>query len=346
MEKMTNDYGQERENLQKIKDFARMNMANMATVMICVLYFCSAFLTPAHRDDISVWEIFLNSILAFMASMSLNNLYNNKAIMAGLSEPSIVKAADTHNERIDNVTESNAMDDLDAWCKEQNKKNYRNQRVRILSKVGLSYGDCFTEEGFAKEVELVKPKIKMAATWGLRMYMLRRAMVRRQLKAFKKAVQLRLSELSAGELTGEGANGNDPFNLGRGIAEYRKQIAAKNTTSKIVFSFVAGYMAADLIAEFSWLKLMLNTLQILLFLVMASIQYINTSSFMLGEYKERLTKKGRYLLKFLSERAAMPAERSNKNNDEVSRKLGHPDHEGSGDGQTDRELHAVASGNI
>lgn len=343
MEKMTNDYGQERENLQKIKDFARMNMANMATVMICVLYFCSAFLTPAHRDDISLWEIFLNSILAFMASTSLNNLYNSKAIMAGLSDHDVVEAAKTHNQRIDDVTENNAMDDLDVWCKGENKKNYRNQRVRILSKVGLSYADCFTEDGFPQEIEVERPKMRMAAKWGLRMCMLRRALARRQVKAFKRAVQLRLSELSAGELTGEGANGNDPFNLGRGIAEYRKQMAAKNTTSKIVFSLVTGYMAADLIAEFSWLKLMLNTLQIVLFLAMASIQYINTSSFMLGEYKERLTKKGRYLLKFLSERAAMPAERSEKKNDEVSRKLGHPDHEGSGDGQTDRELHAPAS---
>lgn len=344
MERTTNDYGRERENLQKIKDFARLNMANMATVMICVLYFCSAFLTPAHRDDISLWEIFLNSILAFMASMSLNNLYNSKAIMAGLAEPDVVNAANTHNERIDTVTEENAIDDLDVWCKEQNKKNYRNQRVRILSKVGLSYGDCFTEEGRALDVDIEKPKIRMAAKWGFRMCMLRRALARRQVKAFKKAVELRLSELSAGELTGEGANGNDPFNLGRGIAEYRKQIAAKNTLSKIVFSLVIGYLAADLIAEFSWLKLMINVLQIVWFLIMGSMQYVSTSNYMMSEYKERLVKKGRYLLKFLSERAAVAAERSVKEIErEVPCQLGGGDHVAAAPSERDGKLHAPAS---
>ena len=343
MERMTNDYGRERENLQKIKDFARLNMANMATVMICVLYFCSAFLTPAHRDDISLWEIFLNSILAFMASMSLNNLYNSKAIMAGLAEPDVVNAAENHNKRIDEVTEENAMDDLDVWCKEQNKKNYRNQRVRILSKVGMSYCDCFTEDGRALDFDIEKPKMRMVTKWGLRMCMLRRAMARRQVKAFKKAVELRLSELSAGELTGEGANGNDPFNLGRGIAEYRKQVAAKNTLSKIVFSLVIGYLAADLIAEFSWLKLMINVLQIVWFLIMGSMQYVSTSNYMMSEYKERLVKKGRYLLKFLSERAAVAAERSVKESErEVPCQHRGGDHVAAETSERDGQLHAPA----
>ena len=344
MEMMQSDHGLEREKMQRFKRFVRLNTGNMAMALICLLYFCSAFFAPAHRDDISLWEIFLNSILAFMASMSLNNLYNNKAILAGLAEPDVVKAAYTHNERIDTVTEANAMDDLDVWCKDQNRKNYRNQRVRILSKVGLSYRECFTEEGFAKSVEIEKPKMKMASKWGFRMCMLRRAMARRQVKAFKKAVQLRLSELSAGELTGEGANGNDPFNLGRGIAEYRKQIAAKNTFSKIIFSLVVGYMAADLIEDFSWLKLMLTALQIVWFLIMGSMQYINTSNYMMNEYKERLVKKGRYLLKFLSERAAEAAERSKRESErEVPCQLGGDDYVTETPSERDGKLHALAS---
>ena len=184
---------------------------------------------------------------------------------------------------------------------------------------------------------------------GFRMWCIRRATAKRQIKAYNRAVNLRLTELSAGELTGEGNNRDDPFYMGRGVSEYKKQVAAKNTFSKIVLSIVVGYTTVDLIADFSWFKLMIRAIQIVLFLVVGFNQYLNTMDYVTNEYKNRLVRKGRILLKFLIERknktvppAAVnaEAEKSDMTHDEVSRKLGPPDHEGSGAGQTDRELHA------
>lgn len=301
MEKMTNDYQQDAEKLQKLKTFVRLNTGNMATVLICVVFFCSAFLAPGHSENISLLEIFLNSFLAFCASTSINNLYNNKAIMQGLVDPGVVEAAENHNNRIDAITEGNAIDDLDVWCREANRKNYRNQRARILSKAGLSYDSCFTEDGEVKQVEIQIPDRKQIKKLGWRMWRIRKATAKRQTKAYRKCVYLRLSELSAGELTGEGGNRNDPYNLGRGIAEYRKEVAARTTASKIVTAIVFGYMAVDLIADFSWVNLMVRAIQIVMFLVFGSIQYLNTMEYMTGEYKNRLTLKGRLLLKFVSE---------------------------------------------
>ena len=349
MEMMTSDYKQESESLQRLKRFVRLNTGNVATVLICVVFLCTAFLTPGHREDITIWEIFLNSFLAFCTSTALNNLYNSKAIKAGLSDQGVMDAARDHNERIDTITEDNAIDELDLWCRDANKKNYRNQRARILSKAGLSYSTCFTEDGEVKEVEIQVPGWRRIKELGWRMWLIRRATAKRQIKAYSKAVYLKLSELSAGELTGEGGNRNDPYNLGRGISEYRKQVAVKNTISKIVLALVFGYMAVDLIANFSWLNLMVRAVQIAMFLIFGFVQYLNTVDYMTVEYKNRLVLKGRLLLKFLSERkqeiarAAEAAERSDTNNDEVSGELSSPDHEGPGTGEADRKLHAPAS---
>lgn len=347
MERMSTDLREESENLQKLKKFVRLNTGNMAAVLICALFFCSAFLTPGRRQDITLWEIFLNSFLSFWASMAINNLYNNKAIINGLTSVDIVEAARTHNERIDIITEQNAIDELDIWCKEQNKKNYRNQRARILSKVGLSYSTCFTENGDFKEVDIIPPDRSQLKRLGLRMWALRRALARRQTKAYRKAVHLRLSELSAGELTGEGDNRNDPFNLGRGIAEYKKQLAATNTASKIIFALVMGYLATDLVADFSWLKLMVRAVQIVMFIAMGIVQYLNTTNYMTGEYKDRLTRKGRYLLKFLSERVTVTepvTERSAEKTyeREVPDQLGGGDDVATAPSEGDGQLHAAA----
>lgn len=351
MERMTSDYKQESEALQRFKKFVRLNTGNMATVMICALFFCSAFFQPGFNKDITLVEIFLNSFLAFCASTALNSIYNNKAISRGLADPAVVDAAKTHNERIDIITEENAIDELDAWCKEENKQNYRNQRARILSKAGISYGMCFAEDGAVKQIEIKVPGWKQIKSLGWRMWIIRRATAKRQIKAYSKAVYLKLSELSAGELTGEGSNRNDPYNLGRGISEYKKQVATKNTVSKIVLALVLGYVAADTVANFSWLNLMIRAIQIVLFLVLGLVQHLNTMIYMTEEYKNRLIKKGRFLLKFLSERKIQPApvpavnagtERSDTDNDEVSGELSSPDRKGSGAGETDRELHAAS----
>lgn len=301
MEMMLDDHKQESENLQKLKKFVRQNTSNMATVLICVVFFCSAFLAPGHSENISLLEIFLNSFLAFCASTSINNLYNSRAIVTGLLDPAVVKAAQNHNDRIDAITEGNAIDDLDVWCREANRKNYRNQRARILSKAGLSYDTCFTEDGEVKQIEIMVPQRNDIKRLGYRMWRIRKATAKRQIKAYKKCIYLRLSELSAGELTGEGGNRNDPYNLGRGIDEYRKQVAAKTTVSKIITAIVFGYMAVDLIADFSWVNLMVRAVQIAMFIVFGSLQYLNTMDYITGEYKNRLTLKGRLLLKFMSE---------------------------------------------
>ncbi len=352
MERMTNDYKQESEALHRFKKFVRLNTGNMATVMICALFFCTAFLVPGHRDDVTIIEVLLNSLMAFLASTALNSLYNNKAIKDGLADQGVVDATEKHNERIDTITEENAIDELDLWCKEANRQNYRNQRARLLSKVGLSYSSCFTEDGEVKQIEIPVPKKNELKKLGWRMWLLRRGTAKRQVKAYTKAMYLRLTELSAGELTGEGSNRNDPYNMGRGISEYKKQITATNTVSKIVLSLVAGYFTVTLLVDFSWAALLLRAIQIVLFLVFGFMQYLNTLDYMTGEYKDRLVRKGRLLLKFLSERKIQPApvpvveagiERSdNVHEREVPRELGSPDHEGSGAGETNGELHASA----
>ena len=351
MREINNDYEQEREGLQRLKTFVRLNTGNMATILVCAVFFCTAFFQPGHRDDITLWEIFLNSFLAFCASTAINSLYNNKAIVEGLAHPDVVDAAGKHNERIDTITEENAIDDLDVWCREANRKNYRNQRTRILSKAGLSYLTCFTEDAEPRQIEIPVPKRKEIKRLGWRMWRIRKATAKRQTRAFSKAVYLKLTELSAGELTGEGGNRNDPYNLGRGIAEYRKQGAAKNTASKVVLAVISGYMAVDLIADFSWFNLMVRAVQIAMFLVFGFLQYLNTMDYMTGEYKERLVRKGRLLLKFLSERkqetarAAEAAERSedNTNEREVPDQLGGGDHVAAAPSKRDGQLHAAAS---
>ena len=44
-----------------------------------------------------------------------------------------------------------------------NEKNYKKQRMRILSAAGLLYEDCFDDKGAPKEIEITVPAWKQSS---------------------------------------------------------------------------------------------------------------------------------------------------------------------------------------
>lgn len=319
------------ENLRKI--FA-LNFSNITILGVCLIFASTAILQPS-KTGMSLYDIVMGSILAFAASMSLNTLFNNKAVRDGLLKPEVTEPRKAYDRAVDHIFEHNLMDSLDEHCREENRKNYKAQRTRILSLEGLSYDSCFDEDGNHRDVSIPVPSVKEIPEMGLRMWRARRKKARRQIKAYTKAVYLNLTEISAGELTGEGGHSDDPFWMGQGIADYLKKVAKKNMISKIVISLVLGYYCADVIADFSVVVLATRIFQTFFFLVAGAMQYMSTMSFMTGDFSERLIKKTRHIIKFIKKR--------DDRGKEISGEHGSPDQESTGAGTTDRELHAAVS---
>ena len=284
----------------KIRIFLKMYASYAALGVICALYVATSFL-QIDKSGKSVMDILFEGFLAFVAGFCINNLLGTQGIVAGAREKPVMDAVEYHETQVEEVTDLDGMDELDEWCGRMNRKNYRTQRTRVLSKEGLSYGSCFTEEGEALPLPVREPGKSEIRERGLRLWLSLRRTARRQIKAYRRAVSMRLTELSAGELTGEGGRSDDPFWMGRGVGEYRKQTAIRDLISKVLTSIVLGYYSMDLIADFSIGMLLWRIIQVAIFLVLGAIQYGASLSYMTDEYRERRRKKGRHLIKFLHE---------------------------------------------
>ena len=282
----------------KIKIFMTRYVGFAAVALICAIYVWGEFLN-FEETGMTVHAIIFDGATAFAAGISIQVMCSTLGIFWGRSDPGVSAAEKDHEQAVNEVSDANGMDALNDWCREENDRNKRFQRTRILADVGLSYGQCFDESGTPLEYDAAMPKWIEIKTRGLRMWAVYRRIARERMKAFRKAVFLRLSELSAGELTGEGRRGSDPFYMGRGVGEYQKQTTAKSMVSKVITSLVFGYYSMDMLMDFSWTVMLGRLAQVLLFLVFGIFSFTGAVSYMTGEFRERLRAKVGHLQRFL-----------------------------------------------
>lgn len=285
----------------KLKVFFSRYVGFLAVGLICVVYVWSDFLNIEETGK-TAHAIIFDGATAFAAGISIQVMCATLGIMQGRSDPAVSAAEKAHEKAVQEVSEADGMDALNDWCRDENLKNKRFQRTRILADVGLSYGQCFEEDGSPKDYIAEIPTREEIRTRGLRLWLTYRRIAKARIRAFQKAVFLRLSELSAGELTGEGRRGSDPFYMGRGVGEYQKQTTAKSMVSKVITSLAFGYYSMDMLVAFSLPVLLGRLGQVLLFVVFGIFSYTGALAYMTGEFRERLRAKAGHLKRFLSKR--------------------------------------------
>ena len=320
--------------MDKVRSFVRMNLTNAGILIICLLFLATAILRP-EKTDLTLEEVILGSLLAFITSMGINYLFTSKGLEDGMLKPDMIAAKEAYSQEVEAILDNNQIEALDDYCKEQNERNYKKQRMRILSAAGLLYEDCFDDKGAPKEIIITVPTWSSMQGINWRIKVNRRHRARKQIKAYATACTLRLAEISAGELMGEDSNSRNPYKFGRKIKVFRGQSVSADAASKSVTGIGLGLYTAAMIADFSWIKLASMVFQVVFFIVMGIIKYTTTVTYVTEEYHGRLVGLTRVIKKF---RKGADLYRT-----EVQSQLGHPDHEGQGAGPTDRELHTRAS---
>lgn len=283
---------------EKIKLFFSRYVGFLAVAMICVVYIWCEFLYIGKTGK-TVHAILFDGATAFAAGIGIQMALSALGISKGHREKDVIEAERQHEEAVREVVTLNGMDSLNDWCRAENTKNKRFQRTRILADVGLTYDQCFDAEGQCKEHKETIPAVREIRTKGIRQWCIYRRLATARIRAFRQAAFLRLSELSAGELTGEGCRGNDPFYMGRGIGEYQRQTAVHNMTSKVLTSLVFGYYSLDMLTAFSWVVFVGRLAQVLIFLVLGIFSYMGAYTYMTTEFKTRIITKSNHLQTFL-----------------------------------------------
>lgn len=266
-------------NAEKVKDFFFRNFGYFIVALVSGIYIATA-LFKIDETGKTVGQIIADGALVFFLGVFVARVMDLQGIITGDRDERVIKTIEVHGETVMKI--SPYIDKLDDWCKIKNEENLRVQRTRILATEGLKYDDYFNKDGSAKDIKADENKLNDK---------LLRKTEKRRIACFRKALHLKLTPLSAGELTSEGAKKQDPYNFGRTKEQYEKQVSIKDTVSKLCLALIFGYYTVKAIEEFSFVALLWNCLQVGLFLIMGAIKMIRSYIFITDEYRGRIVKK-------------------------------------------------------
>jgi hypothetical protein len=278
----------------KVKDFFRQNIGYFVVAAVCAVYVATALIT-IDKTGKTVEQIIADSAIVFCLGVFINRVFDLQGMMNGDRDEKVQATMAVHGETV--VKISPYIDKLDDWCKLKNEENLKIQRTRILATEGLRYDDYFNADGSAKNIEPDEAKLKNKQL---------RKMELERLRCFRKALHLKLTPLSAGELTSEGSKKQDPYNFGRTKVQYEKQTGVTDVISKIGIAVIFGYYGVVLAQNFSYANLIWNGLQVCIFLLTGAIKMYNSYIFITDEYRGRVVKKTNSLEMFYNYINSLP----------------------------------------
>lgn len=264
----------------KIREFFQRNIGYAAVILACGVYLATSFIRIDETGK-TIARIIFDGAIVFLLGFFINRVFDLQGILNGERSEIYQKTMEKHGEMV--VKVAPRIDKLDEWCAAKNQENLRVQRVRILAEEGLCYGDYFNNDGSIKESSFVDLDAVTSKTLK-RLY-------RRRNRCVKRALHVKLTPITAGELTSEGAKGNDPYNFGRTKAEYEKQMSTYDGISKVFIAFVFGYYGVELLQDFSYANLIWHGLQVAMFVLIGAVSMYNAYLFITTEHRGRIVKK-------------------------------------------------------
>lgn len=273
-------------NFKGIKKGITQNLGYIAVALVCLIFMLTAFLEMGKTGK-TIGEIITDSAVFFFLGCLVTRMLDLQGLSEGERDERLIRTLELHGQTVDRI--SPHIEDLDAWCDDKNRAAMKMQRSKILACECMRYGDCFEEDGIAKPFEFKDENSKNKH--------LRRAENRRY-RCYLKAVHLKLTPLTASDLTSEGGRADDPNYLGRTKAQYESQTRTWDIAMRLGTSLVFGYYAVDLLQDFSYANIIWRALQVAMLLLMGSIRRNMSYSFMTDEYRARIIKKIDHMQKF------------------------------------------------
>lgn len=271
---------------EKMREFIKQNAGYVIVAFVCVVYVMASFVVIDDTGK-SIAQIFASGAIAFALGFFISTMLGLQGMMLGDRDERVKTAAEEHEKLVLRISPSIEL--LDEWCEKENKENYKLQRTKILSRVGLKYSDCFDEDGVCIDWSPSAEKLKNKLTR-------RNELVK--LKAYKKAARLKLTELHSGDLTSEGGKQDDPFYFGRTKKQYETQSGVRGLVSKIGTALIFGMYGVNLVESFSYAELIWMSLQVAIFLITGMIKLYNDYNYVINEFRGRIIKKTDNLQKF------------------------------------------------
>ena len=271
---------------EKVKNFFKANVGYFVVFGVSLAYIATSFIAiDATGKTIS--PILADGSVSLVLGFCINTVFGFQGMLNGEKDERVIQTVALHGQTVSEI--ASCLDRLDDWCEMMNRENYKTIRTRILASAGLYYSDCFDENGVAK------PYVGKIVSKADKIEYLQE---KRRKKAYRHAVKLKLTPLTANVLTSEGGKASDPYYLGKTKREYQAKTSIKGLASKIGIAIFAGYYGFDFILTLDFGDLIWRILQIAVLVVMGVIKMFKAQMFITDEYRGRIIKKIDHLQKF------------------------------------------------
>lgn len=272
-------------NLEKTKDFLRLNLFFIVVGLACVVYVIRGLVNIVETGK-TVAEIIADGALSALFGFFISKLLSLQGLAKGELDERVLKTNRLHSQKVEEISEKICY--LDEWCERKNQEALKNVQTKILANAGIAYSEflegrykIINKEGYELVLECELPKYKR--------------------RAVKKARRIKLTPLSSSVLTSDGGKREDPYNFGQDKKSYSRRRDEKQLLSKVICGLLFGYYGVTMITDFSWSDLIWTAIQVTIFLVMGMISYLQSFFFVVDEYRHRVIKKIDNLEKFQNE---------------------------------------------
>ena len=255
------------------------NAGYVAVVFISAIYIASSLILISKTGK-TVAEIIATGVLSMVVGILITGIFRSIGIQKGDADERTVATEKRHGEKVDEIIPY--IDLLDDFCALENKRVLRNIRTKILAKEGLRYADCFDENGVSREF-IADEKAKT---------------YKKKLRAYNKAVNLKIKPLVGSNLTAEGVNTDDPFNFGKTKKQYTAQGNTSDIIVRAVMALIFGYFGVAFATEVNFASIIWNTMQIIMYISGGVMQMHNSCMWVVNDYRHNKIRKIDILDKF------------------------------------------------
>ncbi len=292
------------ENGNKFKQFIKNNFIYFIIGFTCIAYITYG-LVKIETSGRSILEFIGSGIVIFVLAYLISLLFSFQGMLTGDRKDEVVKTNTLHAKCVADIDPR--INEMDAWCEEQNTKALMTVRKQILNKEGIRYIDCFDDDGTAKDV-VFELKIMDDSARALKKsnpskYKIEKQKIREynkqqkaRTRAFKKAIKAKITPLSTDAITAITVKHNDPNNLGMDRHRYQKKVARSSLFSKVTISIAFSYFTFSFVM--GWENLIAALIQVAIFLLMGSIKFVQSYYFVTEDLRKRTVRQINYLQRF------------------------------------------------
>ena len=265
---------------EKIKEFIEGSLGYLAAALVAVAYVATGLLVPGLNDRALV-DIVRDGAVGFVLGVALNFCLNLQGILKGKRSDQLQRTVKALGVAVTEIEPY--IHRLDGWCEQENDKALQRERTRILAAAALRYSDCFDAAGNPLDVDFSACRKEVREE--------RRA-------AFKKAIKLQLTPLSAASLTAEGGKAGDPHYFGETVEEYELRTNLKDAVSKLLIAAAFGYFGVEMVLCFDVGALIWRCLYVTLLLALGTVKMLRSYLFITDTYRGNIVKRINYLQSF------------------------------------------------